>query len=678
MTLNIHNVSGAPASSWHSNAYAKTASGSWQPITIYSTELGDFINFSANEAITVKVDFANSVQTATLSPKRRGISTSISASTVTFTVPAPSAGVNGQYVLQIDKSANVGVRNDTQDTDPTKRGTGWRPLFIFANRLESTDYTVPSIAAGTQSSQSVGGRQTLCLGAGHWYATSSTAVALGTSTSAGSTTYYSVNNGTNTDLYLAPGAVFHGVVRFGADTENSGTGVTTGKLYGRGIVDATFVPNPNGGRALRINKSSGVVVDGIIFNNVRHWAVVARKSRSCTLKNIKVFSARKYWSGGTNGETWYGTPDGIDLVGCTKVTVTEFCSRAYDDAITLKSAMADGTWSAPSDGNVYDKGVIFQGWAGNAMEIGFETTQKLSNCKFQNIDVVAKLTRTDPYDRDAISINAHATGEVTGITYNNIYVEECQERFIGLDASINGAKIRNIIFNNIVFNQGPTDLPIYIGNNGTTGTEALISFKGLKFNWGSTTVTNISQIDIEPNSGGGRSGITFAAKAAAAAIYQEPPVADVYVQGNGTQSGTGTGLVVKNSSDNNLDRKSFIRFDFGTETFTTCDSAHIQVYVDSTSAPVDISLYPVADDSWTESMTWAGQPSNDDPIFTQEVTSDEVGTFIDFDVTGYINDELAAGRRIYSFLLYDSTVADVLTQFSSREGSHPPQMIIDA
>lgn len=462
MTLVVHNP---PTSTATSPLYTVTVNGI--AAREYYTSLGSFVNFSTDETVLVSVTFSTTVTTAVLTPQRKNIPVTINGAVVTFTLSGTD--LNGQYVLRI---------NDPNQSDDAQTPT-WEPLFIFANPLEIS----PPSADGTDLK---------FIGAGDWVVTSSTTIVPWTGAETVSDNYYDIAQ--NKSVYIHGGAVVRGKFKFGSDS-NVGAGITLGKLYGRGIVDASFTPAF--GRIVRINHSSNITLDGFIGIGQVQWGVAFRQSNTCTANNVKVINSRRW-----NGSIMTGTPDGIDVTGSNNVTVQNSFVRSYDDAITVKSDMAGGGWAADTFNITYQNMVIYQGWGGNAMEIGYEVPNPISNITFKNIDIVAKRSRDVAIDtRDALSIYVNDVADVSGVTYENIHVEnvDANSNYIGIVSNNATASITGITYKNIVFYGQPAERKMYIKGIGASGNISGVTFQDIRFGGpGGKAVSAMSEMQIYP------------------------------------------------------------------------------------------------------------------------------------------------------------------------------------
>lgn len=624
MTKVLHS---APPGAALSTIFSVTVDGTSSPV--YVTPLGHFTYFSTDEDVDIVVGFNATITSAKVTPLECGVSSRITGDDLSFSLMG--ANKNGYYSVEIN------------DPNAKEESASSVPLFIFSDAL---DTDVPSAGADA-----------VVLTAGWWYVDGSGNIRSGTSTSTPSNVYYNVAQGKT--LYVSDGAILRGKIRVGSDSAG-GSGVTAATIRGRGIVDASSIPATNEGRPLRVNHSSGVLVDGPIFLGGRHWGVVSRKSHDNTFRHIKVVSWR------VSGA---GTPDGIDMVGSHTTTIEDFFVRAYDDGVTVKSSMSDGTWEASSYGITYQRGVIYNGWAGNAMTIGYETASSdIHHIALKDIVVVNKLSRSDPIHRAALSIYNDEAGDVHDVSFENIVIESCEENFIDVEADDTG-EVLDVDFINVRFHQAATDLPIVV-KGVAGGTVDGVRFHGLTFDDGATLVDDRGDVDLKTNAHA--TNITFSTARPGPKEETLNPVADVWVRGNGTQSGTATSLEVKNSPNTDFDRYAYLRFDATSLGWPAVDRAILRVYCEARDGTTTISVYPVTSDTWTERMTYAGKPGNGSPIQGRSITA--TGWY-EYDVTSHVNAKLA-GNDLVSFLLYSSSVDDQLIKFTSRRGTNKPELVL--
>jgi hypothetical protein len=149
------------------------------------------------------------------------------------------------------------------------------------------------------------------------------------------------------------------------------------------------------------------------------------------------------------------------------------------------------------------------------------------------------------------------------------------------------------------------------------------------------------------------------------------PVADAFVRsGTPTQNyGTSTDLYEKNGGTNFV-RYGYLKFDLTNYSGTGVSDAQLKLYAKTLGAASGVKVYSVTDDSWTESgLNWNNKPTPATEL--DYVTVSSTGTTYSFDVTSFVNSEVAAGHDVISFYL-EALAADTDVIFDSREGANPP------
>lgn len=170
--------------------------------------------------------------------------------------------------------------------------------------------------------------------------------------------------------------------------------------------------------------------------------------------------------------------------------------------------------------------------------------------------------------------------------------------------------------------------------------------------------------------------------------YTLNPEADAYVR-DGTNAAithgtTDAGLLITKVSPSgqlNNARESYLRFNAASVTGAV-SSATLRVYgkIDLTTTPsVPIGVYAVSNTTWSEStLTWNNKPATGAGLDTSTVTN-AAYAYISFDVTAYLQSELAAGRSKLSFAMKSLTAHDPRVFWNSKEaGSNLPQLVVTA
>ena len=185
-----------------------------------------------------------------------------------------------------------------------------------------------------------------------------------------------------------------------------------------------------------------------------------------------------------------------------------------------------------------------------------------------------------------------------------------------------------------------------------------------------------TEVKIQTGGGGGPQTFTLT------------PEADAYVR-DGTNAAithgtTDPGLLITKLSPSgqlNNARESYLRFNASSVT-GTISNATLRVYgkIDLTTTPsVPIGVYAVSNTTWSEStLTWNNKPVSGVGLDTSTVTN-AAYAYISFDVTAWLQAELAAGRNKVSFAMKSLTAHDPRVFWNSKEaGSNLPQLVITA
>lgn len=205
----------------------------------------------------------------------------------------------------------------------------------------------------------------------------------------------------NQTLYLAGGAVVHGIVQ--------GNFAKNIKVMGRGILDGSFYEGWKGKTAfvpLKFDNCDQVVIKDIIVLNSNAWVCQAYQSTHGLIDGLKIISPRP------NG-------DGITLQSCQNYTVKNCFVRSWDDSLVVKNY------------GVNTKDIVFENcqlWTdlAQSMEIGYETNKgnqpnaKIENVTFENMTVL------NNYHKPVISIHNGDDASVKGIVFKDIVVENAQ------------------------------------------------------------------------------------------------------------------------------------------------------------------------------------------------------------------------------------------------------------
>lgn len=153
------------------------------------------------------------------------------------------------------------------------------------------------------------------------------------------------------------------------------------------------------------------------------------------------------------------------------------------------------------------------------------------------------------------------------------------------------------------------------------------------------------------------------------------PSADSYIHdvNASTNYGTALELIVKKATSTNF-RKGYVKFDVTALGVGVVSSAVLRLYSTSAAA-VYVNLYQVSD-GWTENgITWNNAPAEGALIATTSVSA--TPGYSSWDITSYVQNQLAANDKIISILVYPSTVSSATINFKSREAaSNQPELVV--
>lgn len=165
------------------------------------------------------------------------------------------------------------------------------------------------------------------------------------------------------------------------------------------------------------------------------------------------------------------------------------------------------------------------------------------------------------------------------------------------------------------------------------------------------------------------------------------PTNDAYVR-DGTNAGTAFGstdaasLVTKlaPSGQLNNNREAYFTFDAASVS-GTISAVTLRVYgrtEDDRDANVPVDLYTVSNTGWSESsITWNNKPAAGATALTTATVTDATGRYYTWNVTSYVQSEIAAGRPVVSFVLKNPQTTDGRLLWNSKEtGSNPPQLAV--
>lgn len=136
-------------------------------------------------------------------------------------------------------------------------------------------------------------------------------------------------------------------------------------------------------------------------------------------------------------------------------------------------------------------------------------------------------------------------------------------------------------------------------------------------------------------------------------------------------------LVKASPTSESYSRRILLQFDAGSTGIGSIRSAVLKLYCTYVYADFEVSAFGIPD-GWNESdLNWENAPVAGERLNTKSLTEASVGTYVEFEVSGYVYNELQ-GDGIVSILLDDPSFANAHVKFFSKEApSEPPVLVLE-
>jgi Big-like domain-containing protein len=188
----------------------------------------------------------------------------------------------------------------------------------------------------------------------------------------------------------------------------------------------------------------------------------------------------------------------------------------------------------------------------------------------------------------------------------------------------------------------------YVPNAGQSGPD---SFTYTAYDGADTSAPATVNVTITPTGGGGGATAT--------------PDADTYVRSDNQAAAFGSENTLRSRGGGTLLINSYLRFTIA-NVGATSSSEVLRLYVSDVSVDGG-KLYQVANNTWTESMVYTGQPTLG-PLIVDLGALPATG-YVDIPVGSYVN-----GDGVYSFAIIGEN--NDVAMFNSREGLNDPQLVV--
>lgn len=222
----------------------------------------------------------------------------------------------------------------------------------------------------------------------------------------------------NQTLYIEGGAKLRGMVRV-RNAKNV-------KILGRGMIDGSINKQVKGDkendpfRLIYLENATDVEINGITLFNSLRWTIHPKACTDLRIEKIRIFN----WDFGS---------DGIDLVSCKNVVITDSFLRTNDDCIAIKalSGERDSYYPNPRKENPdvknikVNKCVFWNMQYGNVFDIGFELRcNKISDLTFTDCDVLFQEGRGAVF-----AVHNGDNASVENVVWDNIRIENANQGY---------------------------------------------------------------------------------------------------------------------------------------------------------------------------------------------------------------------------------------------------------
>lgn len=217
-------------------------------------------------------------------------------------------------------------------------------------------------------------------------------------------------------VWIEPGAVVRGGLRI------KGAGVTVG---GGGVLDAGGLRATGQGRSViadgcrRLTLGAG---GGLIVINPPTWQVVLGACEDVEVRDLKLLGKG------------LGT-DGVDIVGCKRVRVSDCLIICGDDCFVVKAFGSTegrnaelGDWARDVEDVTFERSIVGNFLGGSALEIGHELpVGHVRNVVFRDIDVMFVHNHGSVY-----GIHHADSATIENVRFEKIRVAHCYDKLVDI------------------------------------------------------------------------------------------------------------------------------------------------------------------------------------------------------------------------------------------------------
>jgi Glycosyl hydrolases family 28 len=189
---------------------------------------------------------------------------------------------------------------------------------------------------------------------------------------------------------------FHNALIWGENLQNIGiTGA--GTIDGDGLTTSNDVPSGRGDKAISLKLCMGVRITDVTIRRGGHFAILANGCGDMTLARLTVATSNDR--------------DGINIINCRNVEISDSDIRSSDDALVFKSDFALGR-TFPSE-NIHVRNSTILSTENNALQFGSETCGDFRNVTFSNITILGA-------GKAGIGVTTNDGAVIEDISYSDI------------------------------------------------------------------------------------------------------------------------------------------------------------------------------------------------------------------------------------------------------------------
>ncbi|MFC5406102.1 glycosyl hydrolase family 28 protein [Cohnella soli] len=219
------------------------------------------------------------------------------------------------------------------------------------------------------------------------------------------------------------------------------------RICGRGIIDLSML-NWHARKAIFIQRSANVQIEGLTLVGTSHWTIHLSKSRDCSIRDMILIGYRE-------------NSDGIDIVNSERVLVEDCLIRTGDDAVVVKAMAAP---PALGGRDITVRGCTVWNDKVRCFGITGETRTDIRDVVFENCDIVHSLA-TWTEEVGSLCIVVGDSGTIENVRFDNMRIEEEHQYAMMClifkdrwSVDQEPGHIRNIVFRNIHVPQGVPSL----------------------------------------------------------------------------------------------------------------------------------------------------------------------------------------------------------------------------